>query len=330
MADMVQNKNTISSEARPDMIDVAGTGFTVLDRIYVGIENVVSEELGGSCGNVLLSLAMLNRHVAPVLNLGDDEVGERLTGEFRGAGAITRYIRRHGHTRSPVLAQHLDTESGTHFFAFTCPTTHEALPRYEPIGQVDVEDARPILENCAVFYTDRVSEAIVAAMETAASKGAIVYFEPSDIKDPSLFRRAVRSATILKYSADRLGGMVKDAMIPPHTISIITHGESGLEVSSSTHRYWSKAIAAPIVRDTCGAGDMVSVGLIDWLISLGQSGKLGLEADGIAPGIEAGQRLAAENCAFVGARGLFQHRGADYARSILSQSAMHSQKSADR
>lgn len=308
------------------MIDVAGTGFTVLDRIYVDVKKVFSEELGGSCGNVLISLAMLSRQVAPVLNLGDDDVGERLTGAFRGAGAITRYIRRHEHTRSPVLAQHLDTNSATHFFTFTCPTTNEPLPRYQPIGHVDVEDARPILERCAVFYTDRVSEAIVDAMETAASKGAVVYFEPSDIKDPSLFQRAVRSASILKYSSERLGGLVQETMLPAHTISIITHGESGLEVISSKHRYWSQAIAAPVLRDTCGAGDMVSVGLIDWLISLGPSRRQSLDAEAIAPGVEAGQRLAAENCAFVGARGLFQHRGAEYARSVLSRSNAGPQK----
>lgn len=307
------------------MIDVAGTGFTVLDRIYLDVENIVSEELGGSCGNVLISLAMLNRHVAPVLNLGDDEVGERLTCAFSCAGANTRYIKRHQFTRSPVLAQHVDTNSSTHFFAFTCPATNEPLPTYEPIGEMDVEDARPIIENCAVFYTDRVSEAIVDAMETAASKGAIVYFEPSELKDPLLFQRALRSSTILKYSSERLGGLVNDTMLPPDTISIITHGEAGLEVVCSKYRFRLQAIAAPIIRDTCGAGDMVSVGLIDWLISLGQSRKQCLEVEGIAAGIEAGQRLAAENCAYVGARGLFQRRGAAYARSVLSRQVLQVQ-----
>jgi len=36
-------------------------------------------------------------------------------------------------------------------------------------------------------------------------------------------------------------------------------------------------------------------------------------------GIQAGQRLAAENCAYAGARGLFRSRGADYAREVLRE-----------
>ena len=56
-------------------VDVAGTGFTVLDRVYAD-GDLADETLGGSCGNILVSLAMLHRRVAPVLALGDDDAGE--------------------------------------------------------------------------------------------------------------------------------------------------------------------------------------------------------------------------------------------------------------
>ena len=59
-------------------VDVAGTGFAVLDRIYTPGCSSVSEALGGSCGNVLISLAMLRRRVVPILSLGRDETGRRL------------------------------------------------------------------------------------------------------------------------------------------------------------------------------------------------------------------------------------------------------------
>jgi fructokinase len=39
---------------------------------------------------------------------------------------------------------------------------------------------------------------------------------------------------------------------------------------------------------------------------------------GFVSGVEAGQRLAAANCGFVGARGLFREKGADYARWVLN------------
>lgn len=302
-------------------VDVVGTGFTVLDRVYIDDSRLASEALGGTCGNVLLSLAMLQRCVAPVLNLGMDEVGGRLVGEFSGAGAETRFIRRRQGRLSPIIAQHLDTTQGRHFFAFTCPETDRALPRYESIEQEDVEHALPILTDCTIFYTDRLSEAIVAAMEAAANAGAIVYFEPSVIKRHDLFDRAVSVSSVLKFSSERLGSLADSCDLPREAISIVTHGEEGLELRKGKHRRWSRSFPTSVVRDTCGSGDMVSVGLIDWLITLRASHDLTLDIETVVPGVEAGQRLAAENCAFAGARGVFAMRGAAYARAVLDRSA---------
>jgi fructokinase len=61
---------------------------------------------------------------------------------------------------------------------------------------------------------------------------------------------------------------------------------------------------------------MVSVGIIDWMISHGL-GRDGLTAAGLIGGVVAGQRLAAENCAYAGARGLFRSLGADYVQQLL-------------
>lgn len=298
-------------------VDVVGTGFTVLDRVYAGSRAVSAEELGGSCGNVLISLAMLQRHVAPVLRLGEDEVGIRLVGAFHHAGAETRYIYRHDGVRSPILAQHLHAP-GVHTFAFRCPETDIDLPRYAPIDSEDVERALPVITNCSVFYADRLSTAIVDAMEAAAESGSVVYFEPSEVGDEELFRRAIAVTAVLKFSADRLAALAGRVQLTDEIVMIVTHGEAGLEVRRGTERFWCRSQPAPHVRDTCGAGDMVSVGLIDWLLTHRRAAAADLSMCDFVRGIEAGQRLAAENCAYVGARGVFRERGADYARSVLA------------
>src|SRR5580704_11616503 len=95
--------NTISP-MDPSHVDVAGTGFAVLDRVYAKREKPF-EALGGSCGNVLVSLAMLERSVFPLLALGDDAAGNSLVDEFIRAGADTRYISRRYGLSSPILAQ---------------------------------------------------------------------------------------------------------------------------------------------------------------------------------------------------------------------------------
>ncbi|UWU25946.1 PfkB family carbohydrate kinase (plasmid) [Rhizobium sp. CB3060] len=285
----------------------------MLDRLYQD-GRFSDESLGGSCGNVLVSLAMLHRAVAPVLRLGLDLEGDRLITEFCEAGAIVSHIHRSPNLRSPVLAEKLDTASGVHRFSFKCPETDADLPRYEPIGEPELTEALPLLEECAIFYADRLSESILEAMRTARAGGAIVFFEPSEIGDSTLFEHALALATIVKYSSDRLDDELEE--MAANCIKIVTHGSSGLEVRDGSSKIWCNAINASEVRDTCGSGDMVSVGIIDWLLteelSLGE-----LNGQELIAGVVAGQRLAAANCAYAGARGLFKHRGASYIRSLL-------------
>ncbi|WP_298463985.1 PfkB family carbohydrate kinase [uncultured Erythrobacter sp.] len=294
-------------------IDVIGSGFTALDRIYTD-GRFDTESLGGSCGNVLVSLAWLSRQVAPVLALGDDREGEYLLHEFVSAGADTRYIHRRTGLRSPILAQELDTRAGVHDFSFICPDTLSDLPRFHPIGDVELCAAKPALSRCSVFYADRLSESILEAMRTAWSAGAIVFFEPSQIEDDHLFALAMGMVTILKYSNDRIDGQLTSD--EDGIVRIVTHGAAGLEVAGGGASQWFEAVSAPQVLDTCGSGDMVSVGVIDWIIG-NAFVREDLSLTKLTPGVAAGQRLAAENCAYAGARGLFHNKGSAYARRML-------------
>jgi fructokinase len=62
---------------------------------------------------------------------------------------------------------------------------------------------------------------------------------------------------------------------------------------------------------------MVSVGIIDWMLTHHTRGTPQPSLLDFLPGVVAGQRLAAINCAYAGARGIFLHHGASCARSIL-------------
>ena len=297
-------------------VDVAGTGFAVLDRVYSKREKAF-EALGGSCGNVLISLAMLQRSVFPLLALGDDDVGNWLVEEFVRAGADTRYISRRFGMSSPVLAQWLDPDAGQHSFSFVCPETEAELPHYCSIDEFEVDGARPALSACAVFYMDRLNHSTFRAMQTAAASGSVVFFEPSAIDDDELFDRAVALCSILKYSAERLSSKLAGRKLKHGVIEIVTHGSAGLEVKQSGKHVWCAAIKAPLVKDTCGSGDMVSVGVIDWMLTNYPRGAAESSLQDFLPGVVAGQRLAAINCAYVGARGVFLHHSAHCARSIL-------------
>ncbi len=299
--------------------DVVGTGFVVLDRIYEN-ERKAFEALGGSCANVLVSLAMLERQVAPVLRLGADDVGEHLISAFRCAGADTRFINTQDNISSPILVQYTNTQLGTHSFSFTCPDTNVEFPRYQPVGQHEIEAAAPAIENCTVFYADRLNDAIVSAMETVCRHKGIVFFEPSAISDRELFDRAVKCSTIIKFSSDRLGTEILPILLGKDSMAIITHGARGLEVVRHGDHVWSDAVVIPEVKDTSGSGDMVSVGLINHLVDAGETSET-VTIQSVLKGVRAGQRLAAANCSFLGARGLFEHRSPQFAQNILSELA---------
>lgn len=307
-----------------DRRQVVGTGLVALDRIHIGSSRMAFEELGGSCGNVLISLAMLGRPVAPLLRLGSDPVGSKLERDLRCAGADMRWVSRSEDILSPVIVELLDPASHTHQFLFSCPDSAEKFGRFQSITPSELEPARPALANCRVFYADRLSETICDAMEAAASGGAIIHFEPSNVGDPDLFARALSAAHIFKFSADRLPS-VTATQLRPDAFSIVTNGSTGLELRHRGAIYSCPAAAADVIVDTCGAGDMVTLGLIDTVLQSGTPGPAFLDLRTVLAGINAGQRLAAANCAHVGARGLFRERGTAHVRSILAGDASATQ-----
>lgn len=296
---------------------VVGTGLVALDRIHVDDQEPLFEELGGSCGNVLISLAMLGWPVAPLLRLGKDHIGARLKRDLCLAGADTQLIGFDTDVRSPVIIEFLDLASSSHRFSMVCPSSLERFGNFQPITRQELELARRAISSCAVFYADRVSDTICEAMEVAASGGAIIHFEPSEISNQELFERALSLAHIFKYSADRLNPDVAFGL-RPGAFGIVTAGSSGLQVHHNGSVDSCKAIDAELVQDTCGAGDMVTLGIIDTIMRNRDRGPSTLSLPVVLSGVRSGQRLAAANCAYIGARGLFRERGPQHVRTILT------------
>lgn len=297
---------------------IAGTGLTALDRIYAEGREQPMEALGGSCGNVLASLAMLGHSVAPVVALGDDHQGEFLVREFRRAGCDTRLVFRMPNRGSPIIVEHVDPRSARHWFSFRCPETSTEFPRWHPIADEQVQSALGTIERASVFYVDRLSPSILTAMEAAHQAGAIVFFEPASKGDPGLLRRALTLCTVAKLSDETSGANIgrRDLEASSNLAVIRTHGARGLTANCAGIERFFPAQPAPRLVDTCGSGDMVTTGLIDHLMHTCK-GSARLSPDDFFAGIAAGQSLASLNCAFAGARGLFLALGGTRLRSGL-------------
>jgi fructokinase len=283
---------------------VAGTGFATLDRIYTGLFERPMEALGGSCANVLVSLAMLGHRVSPILTLGADDIGRRLFNEMRRAGCATKYVFREADAESPVTIELLDLSDARHSFSSVCPETQRSFASYHPLEERRAKEAERTIRSAAVFYVDRLTRTTLQAMEEASEAGAIVFFEPNAIKDVELFHRAMAFVDILKISAEVATDLDFASVEERPAYLITTYGSSGLSFRTASDQRQLPSFAAPRLIDTCGAGDMVTTGLIHALMSASSS-RRSIALQDVYTGLLMGQWLAAQNCAFIGARGLF-------------------------
>jgi fructokinase len=157
---------------------------------------------------------------------------------------------------------------------------------------------------------DRVSRGILTLAETCAEKGALVVFEPAGTVDPKLFAEALTVSHILKYSHDRIhafADLLKGSSMP--ALEIETRGREGLRYRSRLagcpNLKWRNVAAYPVsgFKDSAGAGDWCSAGLIHALGQKGAAGFLATDSARLLNAIRLGQAMAAWTCEFEGARG---------------------------
>ena len=289
---------------------VSGTGFATLDLIFPwsNRQNESGAEYfsaaGGTCANVLLTLAQLGLHVNFLSRLGRDPAGMNISDSFRQAGVNISSILHDDTISSPIILQYLGSpERGCDDHWFSRHYQGHHLPGYTGITRDQVMSATPTLTRSRAFVFDRLTPETLSAARAAHAGGALVLFEPSAIRDQALFQDALTFIDILKFSSQRLDKeRLPDAWLTDVPVVIRTSGEVGLNIffRDRPKPYRLPAIKAPRMTDSCGSGDMVTAGLLFWLGTLGIR-----DWQAILQGIEKGQKLAAMNCAFVGARGLF-------------------------
>jgi fructokinase len=181
------------------------------------------------------------------------------------------------------------------------------LPRYQPVTiraaeKIILKEKRP-----PVFFFDRASPGAVFLAESYANAGSLIVFEPSGQAEPKLQEKALRIAHICKYSGDQFSGLYPGRAIRP-LVEIQTMGGEGLRFRTSLAKYggeWRSVAALPldIVKDSAGAGDWLSAGLISLLGREGLAGLQAVSKEAFVRALSFGQSLAAWNCQFEGARG---------------------------
>lgn len=292
---------------------IFGAGVIVLDLV-VGpdLEAPVRCWTGGTCGNVLSILAYLGWDAYPIARMNGDVASERVRADMEHWGVHLEWTECSPTTHTPIIVQNLRRGrdgKAKHRFSWFCPNCGKRLPPVKMVTVGGSEKVKPALADASVFFLDRLSRANLILAAEAASRGAVVVFEPSSKAPERYMSEALTLAHVVKYADERLDGIPGIMADGSATlVEVQTRGGRGLRYR---HRFdrrvsdWSylEAVSAPRVVDTCGAGDWCTAGLIAKTASGGLKSLRHAGAYGSRTALRYGQALASWNCSFEGARG---------------------------
>lgn len=299
-------------QRHPKSAVVVGTGFLALDIVITeGREQSPRRWAGGTCGNVLAILAYLGWRAYPVSSLGMDAGAERIIEDLTGFGVDARFIRKDPGRRTPIVIERIrQLVSGVprSRFVWTCPGCGAWLPGYQPVLVKDTDAVVASMPDPAVFFFDRVSRGALDLAAAAAKRGALVVFEPSGVRDERLFREALALCHVLKYSHERMSGIGERLGEVVSLLEIETLGDEGLRYrlgGRSASNGWRLIDAYGVgeVKDTVGAGDWCTAGVVHALGMQGAVGLMNADEEEVESALRLGQALAALACAYEGARG---------------------------
>jgi len=289
---------------------VYGIGFVALDVVRSSKRENIYAYAGGTCGNVLAILAYLGWEAHPIARLNGDTASERVKEDLRSVGVMLELAEIAPTISTPIVVQIIKRGAkgvSRHRFEWACPECGTVLPRFRPVPARAVGRIAASMRKPSVFFMDRVSRSALELAKIASERGALVYFEPSEITHPKMFKEAMQIAHIVKYSRDRLRSLGHQGRNPEVLVEIQTLGAQGLIYRSRLSREpgWVHLppVPAPVLIDACGAGDWCTAGIV---ASLGSGGFAGLLSDvgsDLGSALRYGQTLAAWNCRFEGARG---------------------------
>lgn len=291
---------------------VIGTGLVALDVVIA--DDAAAEPLlcaGGTCGNVLTALAFLGWDAYPVARLRADAASKRVIDDMTHWGVNLDFVTVSDTGSTPVVVQHIRNNGNgerSHKFSRRCPTCGNWLPWYKAVKAAAIPDLSSRLPKADVFYFDRTSRGAVSLAEHARDAGTLVVFEPSAESDPALLNEAIDTAHIIKVAADRLRGNESVLRAKGPTLLIETLGAKGLRFSATTRggkRVWKTLAAFPVsgLRDSAGAGDWCTVGIISRLGQLSVEGLVTAPVQTLEDAIRFGLAMAAWTCRYDGARG---------------------------
>ena len=293
---------------------VVGTGLVALDVVHRASSPGTEAWTGGTCGNVLVALSYLGWRSFPVTRLNGDAAAALIRSDLQKWRVRLDYTGLSPVPHAPIVFHEIrNSGNGTpcHRFSLKCPKCGGWLPTYRPVTIRAARQVNTVMATPSVFFMDRVSPGALSLAEECERRGALIVFEPSAGAPQRHIERALALCHVLKYSVENRG-LVLGKCPSRHQplLEIETRGAEGLRfrtgLSSSRNNVgwqWMKAHSVQRLRDTAGAGDWCTAGVIHSIGQAAAIGAWGLNQSELRQALSFGQSLAAWSCGYDGARG---------------------------
>ncbi|MEZ4945112.1 MAG: carbohydrate kinase family protein [Cyclobacteriaceae bacterium] len=294
---------------------VLGAGLIALDVIMNGKPNSPAYlSAGGSCGNVLSILGYLGWDATPIARLRKDKAANELVKDLQKWNVNKDFISRTSDGSTPIIIHRvLQDKAGNpkHRFEFRDPDYKTWLPSYKPVLGAYVKEMDKATVTPRVYYFDRASRGTIDLAKRCKENGALVFFEPISVSDIRLFKEAVATTDVIKFSEERVKHYEELFPSQQCILEIRTLGSKGLEYRYSKTKKatsWKHlkpfTITSNLIMDTAGAGDWCSAGIVSSLGTGGMKAFDSLDKEDIIRALNTGQSYAAISICFMGARGL--------------------------
>lgn len=286
----------------------SGTGLVALDVVISkDMKKPTQFYAGGSCGNVLTILSYLGWDSYPIARLSNNVASDLLIQDLNKWKVNEDLLTFTEDGSTPIIIHRILKDKhglSKHRFEFRNPEDGKYLPSYKPCLSKSIQDILKKSPVPKVFYFDRINRASIDLAKAHKENGAIIFFEPSSIKDEKGFKRCLEVADIVKFSEGRIPNYTAIFPQGQALIEIRTLGEKGLKYRRKDSTKWSevKGYVIENVIDTAGAGDWCTAGIIFTFFSHNYLLKSVSESQ-IEKALKFGQILSAINCTFEGARG---------------------------
>ncbi len=237
-------------------------------------EETLSEEVGGTCGNVMCILSKLGWIAQPQLKLIDTEEGDKLVDSLQQYGCDTRYVSRvpNGGFSGMSCTHRRSNKTGEHELGIRSFGPNGS--QFRKITEMRARDEVPVfLDTIAkapdVYFFDHNEAGPRKIAKELRNRGTLIYYECENNRDWNKFIKSVEVADIVKFSDENVPDLTscenyKDKLF------IQTQGAKGLQFKLRDGEWIHvDPIQVQSVIDWEGCGDTITAIFLNELAKLG-------------------------------------------------------------